>query len=119
MVVVRNVFQLKFGKAREAVALAKENVAIASRHGIPPGRMRLLTDVVGRFYTLVLEITFNTLADFEGEGQVMNSDEWRRSYEKFVPLVESGYREVYQVVDVTPSTPQNVSDEAFAGATRG
>ena len=118
MVVVRNVFQLKFGKAREAVALAKENVAMSSKIGLGPGRMRLLTDVVGRFYTLVLEITFNNMADLEGQGQVMNSEEWRRWYENFVPLVESGYREVYQVVEVTPSASQTASTEAFAGATR-
>ncbi len=118
MVVVRNVFQLKFGKAREAVALAKENVTMAAKDGMGPDRMRLLTDVVGRFYTLVLEITFNNMADLEEQGQMMNSDEWRRWYEKFVPLVESGYREVYQVVDVTPSTTQSVSKEEFAGASR-
>ena len=118
MVVVRNVFQLKFGKAREAVALAKENVALASKIGLEPNRMRVLTDVVGRFYTLVLEITFNSMADLEEQGQLMNSDEWHRWYQKFVPLVESGYREVYQVVDVSSSTSKNVYEEAYAGSKR-
>ena len=31
MVVIRNVFRLKFGKAREAVALFKEGIAIQNR----------------------------------------------------------------------------------------
>ena len=31
MVVIRNVFQLKFGKAREAVALFKEGIAIQKK----------------------------------------------------------------------------------------
>ena len=31
MIVIRNVFRLKFGKAREAVALVKEGVAIQKR----------------------------------------------------------------------------------------
>ncbi len=31
MIVIRNVFQLKFGKAREAVALMKEGIAIQKR----------------------------------------------------------------------------------------
>jgi hypothetical protein len=31
MIVVRNVFQLKFGKAREAVAVMKEGLAIHKR----------------------------------------------------------------------------------------
>ena len=33
MVVIRNVFRLKFGKAREAVALFKESIAIQKRVG--------------------------------------------------------------------------------------
>ena len=33
MVVIRNVFRLKFGKAREAVALFKEGIAIQKRVG--------------------------------------------------------------------------------------
>ena len=31
MIVIRNVFQLKFGKAREALAIMKEGVAIQKR----------------------------------------------------------------------------------------
>src|SRR5512142_1114479 len=118
MVIVRNVFQLKFGKAREAIALAKENVSMASKSGMEPGRMRLLTDVVGRFYTLVLEITFNSLADLEGQRDMMNGDEWRRWYEKFSALVESGYREVFQVVDVPSTAERTTRQEAYAGSTR-
>jgi len=37
MIVVRNVFRLKFGKAREAVALLKEGVAIQRRLGLHGG----------------------------------------------------------------------------------
>ena len=33
MIVIRNVFRLKFGKAREAVALFKEGIAIQKRVG--------------------------------------------------------------------------------------
>ena len=118
MVVVRNVFQLKFGKAREAVAMAKESLAIQAKIGMDPQRTRLLTDIVGRFYTLVLEITFNSLGDLERERDLMNSDEWRRWYEKFTTLVESGYREVFQVVDVATSTAQSRQEDAYAGLTR-
>ncbi len=28
----------------------------------------------------------------------MGSEEWKKWYQKFVPLVESGYREVFNVV---------------------
>ena len=33
MIVIRNVFRLKFGKAREVVALLKEGIAIQQRAG--------------------------------------------------------------------------------------
>jgi hypothetical protein len=62
MVVVRNVFRLKFGKTREAVALVKEGLAIQQRvlSGVEFST-RLLTDVTGPFYTLVLELTVPNL----------------------------------------------------------
>ena len=69
MVVVRNVFRLKFGKAREAVALLKEGVAIQKR--VLAGKdfsTRILTDVTGPFYTLVLELTVPSISIFEVEG---------------------------------------------------
>jgi hypothetical protein len=57
MIVVRNVFQLKFGKAKEAVALLKEGLAIQKKalSGVEFST-RVLTDVTGPFYTLVLEL---------------------------------------------------------------
>ena len=68
MIVIRNVFRLKFGKAREAVALFKEGIAIQKRVGAGSDfSTRLLTDVTGPFYTVVLEITVPNLAAFEGD----------------------------------------------------
>jgi hypothetical protein len=66
MIVVRNVFQLKFGKAREAVALMKQGIAIQKQAlaGVDFST-RLLTDVTGPNYTLVLELTVPNLATFE------------------------------------------------------
>ena len=54
MIVIRNVFHLKFGKAREALAVMKEGVAIQKRLA-PNASARLLTDLTGRHYTLVLK----------------------------------------------------------------
>ena len=45
MIVVRNVFRLKFGKARDAIALAKEVEAIGKKHGGTPSKY--LTDLTG------------------------------------------------------------------------
>ena len=98
MVIVRNVFRLKFGKAREAAALMKEAIAIQKRLGVDAGQ-RLLTDVTGPFYTLVLELTVANLAAAETTlSKVMGDKEFHANYEKFAPLVESGHREIFDVV---------------------
>jgi hypothetical protein len=98
MIVVRDIFQLHFGKAREALALAKEGRELERRAGYPVGR--ILTDVVGDYYTLVMESSFESLAQHEEALHTATQDQaWREWYTKFVPLVRSGRREVFRVVE--------------------
>ena len=99
MIVVRNVFHLKFGKAREAVAIMKDGLAIQKKLGSDVST-RLLTDVTGDFYTLVLELTVPNLGALEAtQPRIMGDKEWQANYQRFVPLVESGHREIYTIVD--------------------
>ena len=98
MIVVRNVFRLKFGKAREAQEAMKELNAINSRLGHGQG-VRILTDMTGPFYTMVLELSFASLSDMEKSSQAIMSDAgWKAAYAKLVPLVDSGDREIFNVV---------------------
>jgi hypothetical protein len=99
MLVVRNTFRLKFGKAREAVAIMKEGLAIQKRAGLE-APMRLLTDLTGRHYTLVLEITIQNLTELETMmPKVMGNPDWQANYQKFAPLVESGHRDIFTIVE--------------------
>src|SRR5215831_8801196 len=101
MVVIRNVFRLKFGKTREAVGLMKQSLAIQKRvlSGVEFSN-RVLTDVTGPFYTLVLELTVPNLATFESYAPKLFADkEWQANYQKTTELVESGYREVFTIVE--------------------
>ncbi len=99
MIVIRNVFHLKFGKAREAVASMKEGIAIQKRAGVNVPQ-RLMTDMTGTFYTLVLELTLPNLSSVDSMfANVMGNKEWHAHYEKFVTLVESGHREIYTIVE--------------------
>jgi hypothetical protein len=101
MIVIRNVFQLKFGKARDAVALMKDGMAIQKRvmSGVDFST-RVLTDVTGPFYTLVLEITVPSLSTFESNmPRLFGDKEWQAHYQKVGALVESGYREVFSIVE--------------------
>ena len=99
MIVVRNVFRLKFGKAKEAVALLKEGIAIQKRAGVEMNQ-RLMTDLVGTFYTLVLELTIPNMGALEANmPKVMGDKDWQALYQRFSALVESGYREIFTVID--------------------
>ena len=83
MIVVRNVFQLKFGKAREALAVMKEGIAIQKRLAAE-GSARLLTDVTGRHYTLVLEMTVPNLAAFEAMApRIFGTRSFRRTIKRW------------------------------------
>jgi hypothetical protein len=101
MIVVRNVFQLKFGKAREATALLKEGLEIQKKalSGVEFST-RVLTDVTGPFYTLVLELTVPSFGIFESYAPKLFADkDWQANYQKMSALVDSGYREVFSVVE--------------------
>lgn len=98
MIVVRNTFQLAFGKAKEGRAMWQDGKHFAEDAGAHS--VRMLTDLTGPSYTLVLEFTYDDLAAFEaGSREIFGSDEWQAWYRKFVPLVMSGHREIYTVVE--------------------
>ena len=101
MIVIRNVFRLKYGKAKEAIALVKEGLVLQKKAvtGVEFST-RLLTDVTGPFYTLVLELTVANLATFESYAPRLFADkDWQANFQKMMPLVESGYREVFTIVE--------------------
>lgn len=100
MILVRDCFQLEFGKARDAVAAWKEGLAIAKKAGLSPNT-RLLTDLAGpSFYTLILEATYESLADYEESGRkLFASPDWKKWYASAQPLLKSGRRELYTIVE--------------------
>ena len=56
-----------------------------------------MTDLTGPFYTMVLELTVQSFATFRGRGapRYMGDKDFQANYQKLVPLIESGYREVF------------------------
>ncbi|MEJ2288216.1 MAG: NIPSNAP family protein [Deinococcales bacterium] len=98
MIVIRDVFKLEFGKARDAQAAMREMRPLLERLGMPGARV--LTDLVGEYYTMVLETTAESLAAYEsGMATLTQNDEWQRLYARFVPLVRHGYREILRTVE--------------------
>jgi NIPSNAP len=97
MILVRNTFQVKFGRMKEASGLMKENVARAKSAGHKPGR--LMTDVTGAFYTLVLELEYESMAEAEkSASEFMKLPGWQETYQKFAAVVDSGRREIFSVL---------------------
>lgn len=97
MIVVRNVFQLKFGAMKQALDMWKEGEPILRTSG--QQQSRLLTDITGEYYSLVLELTFNNLAEFErGHTATAQSESWKSWYRRFSELVVSGRREIFTIV---------------------
>jgi len=98
MIVVRDVFQLRFGAAREAVALWQEALGTLRRSDAVRDA-RLLTDLTGQYYTLVFESSYDDLGAYEREMRSSLADpEWKAWYQRFVPLAEGGRREMFTVV---------------------
>lgn len=65
MILVRNVHQLKFGKAKDMKAIWKEGLDALQKVGRTDTRAML--DVTGQAYTFVIENQFKSLAEFEQE----------------------------------------------------
>jgi hypothetical protein len=97
MIVVRDVFQVQFGKMREVLELWKSAMKMEQEFG--GSNHRVLTDMVGQYYTLVLEAEFENMAAFEETiKQGFASEEWRKMYQQIVPYLESGHREIFTIV---------------------
>ena len=63
-------------------------------------QQRIMTDLVGTFYTLVLELTVSSMGELEANmPKVWADKEWQAYYQKFSALVESGYREIFTIVE--------------------
>ena len=96
MIVVRGVFQAKYGKGDELVQLFKEVNAMWSGRQ----RTRILTDLSGPFFTVVSEGEYESLAAWQAEGQQIFGDaRFAAWFERMTALVESGRREFYNVVE--------------------
>ena len=97
MYIIRDIFHLKFGQYKNAKALIDE---VKNKNMMPEAQnLRVLSDFTGDSYRLVLEVGFETLADYEKSMTGgMNQQEWQEWYEKFKPLVDRSHREILKQV---------------------
>jgi hypothetical protein len=96
MIIERNVFHLKFGKAKEAIAIWKEVMEEGKKVG--GLEMRLLSDLSGTAYTIVMELHIKSFTDMNMKSAVWaTTEKFRELYQQFIPLCESAHREFYKI----------------------
>ena len=97
MYVIREVMQCKPGKVRPLLDKFRQLSAAVEELGRP--KLRLLTDVTGeRFWTLVIEVSAETIDDFFAmERMLMANEAVGRAMAGYHDLVENGRREIYRV----------------------
>ena len=100
MLVARQVFQAKYGRGDELVALFQELNIRMHDEGEDAPRFRILTDVTGPFFTVVTEVEVESLAAWEGGFREAMNQPWMEEwFGRMMPLVESGRREFYTLVE--------------------
>lgn len=99
MILVRIVFQVKWGRIDEVLAGMGQMRSIAERLGLP--KARILTDLSGPMFTLVQEMEVESLDQMEQNRRKMFSDPERQAMSARMPDVfESGRTEFYNIHDV-------------------
>jgi hypothetical protein len=96
MIVVRNVFRCKPGKAKELVKKFKETIPVMRKQG--GGNSRVMTDVSSTFWTVVFENEVESLEAWEKMFEKFGAQpEMRKAMEGYMDLVEGGHREIFRV----------------------
>jgi len=94
MILVREVFQLKYGQGDALPGLFDE----ARQTFLRDLPARLLFDLSGTFFTAVVEVEMENLAEWERRiAELFASPEAGAWFARLAPLVESGRREFYTV----------------------
>ena len=96
MIIVRGVFQAKYGKGDELVEQFKK------AHAMWPSERnaRILTDLSGPFFTVVSEAEYDSFSAWEANAQEIFTDaRFAALFERMTSLVESGRREFYNLVE--------------------
>lgn len=97
MMLVRQLFQAKYGRGDELVELFKEfhqNADIPNRDSA-----RILTDASGQFFTVVTEYEAESLGAWEeGFKRLMAAPEMGDWFRRMMEVTESGNRNFYNIV---------------------
>ncbi len=94
---IREVFQTKPGKAKDLVQMFK--LAAPHFEGIGGGKnMKVLTDVVGNYWTVIVETETDDIGGFfTNLRSATMSDELKNIMKGYMDCVAGGHREIYLI----------------------
>ena len=94
MMLVRDVFQAKYGKGNELVTLFKEGQKTWGEQI----NMRILSDASGSFFTVVTEMKMEKFTDWDKSlSDILSHPGFGDWFARMEPLVVSGSREFYNI----------------------
>ncbi len=97
MILVRDVFQAKYGMGDELVRLFKQIYEMMREEGVPYDTM-VMTDLSGPFFTVVTETKVESMEVFQKNmREGFSKPEFAEWFGRTMPLVESGRREFYTI----------------------
>ncbi len=97
MFVVRNVFHAKPGKAKELVAIFKRAKPVFESTDLVRS-MRVLTDGIATFWTVVLESEVEDLNAYMDMAKIVSQKpEIGEAMKGYIDLVAGGHREVFRI----------------------
>jgi len=97
MILARHEFRIKYGKIKEAIEVWKEIITIM-RNTDDPQKIRMLTDITGPAYTMIIELELRDLIEFGFQNfQRNNTPRAAELYQDFLPLCNSSDRTIYKI----------------------
>ncbi|OGU27207.1 MAG: hypothetical protein A2057_07000 [Ignavibacteria bacterium GWA2_35_9] len=96
MLLIREVFNAKPGKAGELAKKFKQVIPYMEKEGLK--NVKVMTDLISNYWTVVIESETEEFARFEKEVRGFTSKpEVKEIMKDYMSLVDGGYREVFKI----------------------
>jgi len=95
MYLIRDTFQCKPGMAKELVKKFKQTIPFMEEQNFK--NVKIMTDVVSNYWTVVLEGEVENLSEFENRRGFTSQPEVKEIMKDYMTLVESGKREIFRI----------------------
>ena len=95
MYLIRDVFKCKPGMAKDLVKKFKQTIPFMEEQHLK--NVKVMTDVVSNYWTVVLEGEVNSLAEFENHKGFTSQPKVKEIMAGYMDLVDSGYREILNI----------------------